>query len=370
MAQDRIGSPPPERIAVVRALRGLGDMLCTVPALRALRASLPRARITLVGLPAARVLQERFAHYLDDLLEFPGFPGIPEVAADPARLPEFFANVQGRFDLALQMHGSGTHSNPFTILLGARDAAGFYLPSLWCPDPDRFTAYPAHLNEVRRWLALMEFLGIPPAGESLEFPVTAADEERLGSAWPERRDGRYVCVHPGATDRERMWPTERFAAVADALAAEGLVPVLTGTEGEKEITAAVVRSMRSKAVDLAGRTDLGALAALVRDAELVVCNDTGVSHLAAALSTPSVIIFSASDPERWAPLDLELHRAVGEVMPERANSCRHTADVDGHRCLRDGCSSLMIEGRASWSPAGIDEALGQARELLGAARTG
>lgn len=355
---------------MVRALRGLGDMLCAVPAWRALRASLPRARITLVGLPSARGLQERFVNYIDDFLEFPGFPGIPEVAPDPARLPEFFAKVQGSFDLALQMQGNGSHSNAFTVLLGARASAGFYLPSMWCPDPDRFAPYPAHLNEVRRWLALMQFLGIAPAGESLEFPITAADEEMLRSAWPHRSGVRYVCLHPGASDPGRMWPVERFALVADALAADGLTPVLTGTASEKEVTAAVQRSMRSKALDLAGRTDLGALAALLRDAELVVCNDTGVSHLAAALRTPSVVIFAGSDPDRWAPLDRELHRVVGEVMPERANACRHSPDVKGHRCLRDACGSLVVEDAASWAPAGVDAVTGQAQALLGTAEAG
>lgn len=365
MVENRLGSPPPARVAVVRALNGLGDMLCAVPAWRALRASLPQARITLVGLPSARGIRHRFANYLDEVLEFPGFPGIPEMTPDTARLPEFFADVQGRFDLALQMQGSGTHSNAFTVLLGAPASAGFYLPALWCPDPDRFAPYPAHLSEVRRWLELMTFLGVPLAGEYLEFPVTSADEEALDSAWPDRSSARYVCLHPGASDRLRRWPEARFASVADALVEEGLVPVLTGTEGEKGLTAAVRGSMRSEAVDLAGLTDLGALAALVRDAELVVCNDTGVSHLAAVFGTASVVIFSASDPERWAPLDRERHRVVGEVMPHRVNACRHSPDIDGHRCLRDGCASLVAGSSASWAPAAVEDVLGQAHELLG-----
>jgi ADP-heptose:LPS heptosyltransferase len=340
-------------------------MLCLVPALRSLRSALPDAHVTLVGLPGARWMLERFPRYLDDFLEFPGFPGIPEVPADSRRLTEFLASVQGRFDLALQMHGSGSNSNAFTLLLGARITAGFYLPALWCPSPAHFAPYPAHLHEVRRWLALMEFLGLPAGIEELEFPVQPADREGLRAAWPGNRSG-YVCLHPGAHEAPRRWPVECFASLGNALADEGMTVVLTGTAAEREITSSVARAMRRDSVDLAGRTDLGTLAALMQGAALVVCNDTGVSHLAAALKTPSVVIFAASDPGRWAPLDGELHRALGRINPENINACRHTPEIKGHRCLRDACSSLITVPEVDWAPAEVEEVLRQARELLAA----
>lgn len=363
MSESRLGSPPPGKVAVVRALRGLGDFMCAVPALRALRSGLPDAEITLIGLPATRPLQQRFSHYLDDFLDFPGFPGIPELELDLDRLTDFLAQVRGRFDLALQMQGSGTHSNAFVAMLGARAIAGHYLPALWCPDPDRFMPYPSHSHEVHRWLALTEFLGLAAQGDSLEFPVHSADRQGLSAVCElERRE--YVCLHPGASEVERRWPVERFAAVGDALASTGRTVVVTGTASERELTAAVCEQMEHQAVDLAGSTDLGALAALFTDASLVVCNDTGVSHLAFALGTPSVVIFTASDPGRWGPLEQIRHRAIGEAMPERANACRHTPSVKGHRCLRDGCSSLLVAGLETWSPAPVGEVLTACSELL------
>jgi ADP-heptose:LPS heptosyltransferase len=302
-----------QRIVIVRALPGLGDLLCIVPACRALRAALPSAHVTLVGLPWAESFVARFARYFDALLEFPGYPGIAERPPAVAELPPFLTAAQARrFDLALQMHGSGTTSNPFTVLLGARHTAGFFVPGQYCPDGARFLPYVPEESEVQRYLRLLGHLGIPAQGEELEFPVSAEDRSELRRVDEARalQPGTYVCLHPGAKDVARRWPPEYFAATADALARQGLQVVLTGTAAEAGVTRAVARAMRAPVIDLAGRTNLGALAALLQGARLLICNDTGVSHLAAALRLPSVVVFITSDPARWAPLDRGLHRIV------------------------------------------------------------
>src|SRR5947209_4395519 len=256
----------------------LGDLLCAVPAFRALRAALPAAEIVLVGLPWARVLVDRFPHYLDGFREFPGFPGLPERPAQVGRIPAFLAEMQAeRFDLAIQLHGSGPFVNPLTALLGAKRCAGFYLPGDYCPDPERFLPWPESGLEVQRLLKLPAFLGLPAQDDRLEFPLREGDFAALRGSDDTRglRPGGYVCVHAGASVPQRRWPACRFAAVADALAGRGFRVVLTGTAGEAELTRAVARAMRQDALDLAGRTDLGAAAALIAGARLLACNDTG-----------------------------------------------------------------------------------------------
>jgi ADP-heptose:LPS heptosyltransferase len=310
--------PRMERIAVLRALPGLGDMLCVVPALRALRAAQPEARITLIGLPSARWFVARFGRYVDGLIPFPGWPGLAEQPVDPRKTAAFLAAVQTlRFDLVLQMHGSGGVTNPLAVLFGARMTAGFYHPGQYCPDPAHYLPFPAREPEVMHHLRLLELLGVPPRGTELEFPIHAEERRAARTLMDSHHLAahRYVCVHPGSSTPARRWPLERFAAVADGLAERGFRLVLTGSADEVALTQAVAAAMRHPVIDLAGQTGLGALAALLVDARLLICNDTGVSHLAAAVRLPSVII-SFSDPARWAPINRQHYRPLIDPTPE------------------------------------------------------
>lgn len=301
----------PDTIAVFRALQ-LGDMMCAVPALRALRAARPRARITLVGLPWARTFAGRFARYVDDFIPFPGAPGLPERTPDAEAYPDFLARMRNRrFELVIQLHGDGRITNGLVAGFGAEALAGFGDAPEDCRGA--FLPYPDHGPEIRRLLALTSLIGAPPQGEELEFPLTYSDYAELASNGLARdlHPQGYICLHPGARAVERRWPTEHFAAVADALHDDtGLPIVLTGSEQESELAAAVAAKTRAPTVEAAVRMSYGALAVLLAGARLLVCNDTGVAHVAAALRLPSVIVFRSAELERWGPLDQTLHRVV------------------------------------------------------------
>jgi ADP-heptose:LPS heptosyltransferase len=312
----------PHRIAIFRALQ-LGDMLCAVPALRAVRAALPNSRIELIGLPWAHILLERFPEYLNGFHEFPGWPGLPERTPQFERIPAFLRQMQAeQFDLVLQLHGSGGLSNPLVALFGGRRTAGFYTPGSYRPDAELFLPFPEEGLEIRRLLKLPEFLDMPARGEYLEFPLHRSDRQALarlpGAASLE--PGRYVCLHPGASVAARRWPVERFAALAQQLAPRGLQIVLTGTASEADLTRQLAQDAGAACLDFAGQTELGVLAALLSGARLLVANDTGVSHLA------SVVISTGANPARWAPIDTRRHRVLCDARGVRPRAVLEAID--------------------------------------------
>jgi ADP-heptose:LPS heptosyltransferase len=316
-------SPAPRSVAVFRAL-ALGDMVCAVPALRALRAAWPEAHVALVGFDASAAITDRFPELVDEWIEFPGHPALPERPAPHAAFAAFADAMRARrFDLAVQLHGDGRVTDAIVAAFGARRAVLAAPPAAIEPADVRgviVAPYPTDAHEVRRCLAVVAAAGAPSRGEALAFPIRAADREAL----PRDLPTSFAIVHPGSSTPARRWPAERFAQIADALVERGLGVALTGLPSERAVADAVLAtaagSTRPRTRDLTGRTDLGALAALVDRAALVVANDTGIAHLAAARRTPSVIVFSGSDPARWAALDRRLHRALGDPAAGRVPS--------------------------------------------------
>jgi len=303
-----------------------------VPALRALKGAFPDAEITLIGLPWARSLSARLS-CIDEFIDFPGHPGLPEIACDVRALPDFLGRVQARrFDLALQLHGSGSTVNPLVGTFGARQMAGFYAPGAWVPNDDAglFCRWPEQGHEIDRLLALTDHLGLPRRGKHLEFPLGDADRDDLLSIWPDAHKQPYVCVHAGAQLASRRWDPRRFAAVADTIAASGRTVVLTGSALEAGLVGDIAACMEHTPLNLSGRTTLWTLGALIEGAESLVCNDTGVSHIAAALGTPSVVISCGSDPARWGPLDRLRHRVLAHPVPCRP--CQYASCPTNHEC--------------------------------------
>jgi ADP-heptose:LPS heptosyltransferase len=265
-------------LLVLRAL-GLGDFATAVPALRALRRAYPNHDLVLAT-PASLAALVAASGAVDRVLATPAY-----VRSPPAALPW----AGPRPDVAVNLHGRGPQSHralldtdPLRLVAYANRAAGWPDGPLWTESG----------HEVARWCHLLDWHGIP------------ADPDDLGLAAPPPVPGwtGAVVVHPGASGPERRWPLARFAALARRLRADGHRVLVSGSAGEASDARALAAGagLPPDAV-LAGRTDVGALAALVAHARLVVCGDTGVAHLATAYGTRSVVLFGPMSPATWGP---------------------------------------------------------------------
>lgn len=292
--------PDVERIAVLRA-NALGDFIFVLPALDALRAAYPQAELVLLGAPwHAELLRDRPGP-VDRVLVVPPAPGIrasdpgePEPAGLPAATREaamaaFLAAArEERFDLALQLHGGGANSNPIVGALGARVTAGLRAED--APPLDRWIRYVYYQHEAVRYLEVAALVGAPATTVLPSFPVTDADrfEARRVLGDPDRPR---VALHPGATDTRRRWPAGRFAEVARELVTDGYEVLVTGTPAEREVVDRVVVAAGVPVSPQVGTLSLGALAACYADCALVISNDTGPLHLAAAVGASTIGVY-------------------------------------------------------------------------------
>lgn len=299
-----------KKTGIFRALQ-LGDLLCSIPAIRAFKTFYPEAELTLIGLPWAASFVSRFNHYFSNFIPFPGYPGLPEQEFDPAAFEEFQAQVKDyQFDLLIQLQGNGTIVNSMLKTLGAAKLLGFDRNKDSITPKERWLKYPDYGHETDRHLALMAFIGIHSANNSLEFPIYPADREEFIQMNLPVEKGKYICIHPGSRGNWRQWPPLYFAALADYCDSSGYKVVLTGTSNELQIVKHVSSLMKAEPVIAAGKTTLGSLAVLIEEAAAVICNCTGVSHMASALQVPAVVISMDGEPYRWAPQNHELQRCV------------------------------------------------------------
>ena len=363
-----------ERIAVLRA-NALGDFLFCVPALAALRAAYPAAEIVLLAQRWHREFLHGRPGPVDRVVVVPpsrGVRGDEQADEDPRELEEFFERMRGeRFDVALQMHGGGRFSNPFVTRLGARLTAGCRAED--APPLDRWIRYVYLQPEVPRYLEVAGLVGARPVSVDPAIAVTDDDRE-------EARDlvepGPFAVLHPGATAERRRWPAGRFAEVGDALAAQGLRVVVTGTEPEREVVAAVREQMRAASTDACATLSLGGLCGLLCAASVVVSNDTGPLHLANAVGAPTVGIFWVGNVINGAPLYRERHRPLPAFRTQCpvcgavnvTSRCEHEAsfveevgtdavleaalDLVAHRPVVDERSASVDAAPAGWAPAG------------------
>ncbi|HKS52194.1 MAG TPA: glycosyltransferase family 9 protein [Pseudonocardiaceae bacterium] len=255
---------------VLRAL-GLGDLLTAVPALRGLRSAYPDHRVVLAAPAPLRDLA-LLTGAVDELLP------TPQLGSISWRKPSLA--------VAVNLHGRGPQSTRALRTLQPTVLFSHARPGVPGPEWDD------NLHEVARWCRMLAYFAIPTDPSDLDLV-----QPRVSSPVP-----RAVIVHPGCQFAARQWPAGRYAAVARQLAGAGLPVVVTGSASERPLASQVATTaeLPQRSV-LAGRTTLTELAALVADATMVICGDTGIAHLATAYGTPSVVLFGPVSPRHWGP---------------------------------------------------------------------
>jgi ADP-heptose:LPS heptosyltransferase len=356
---DSLVVPGVRRIVVLRA-NGLGDFVVAQPALAALRAAYPDATITLVTSPPVAALLDGRPSPVDEVLAAPrvaGVRGEPGGAPDdaPEVVEEFCAVLrERRFDLGVQLHGGGGNANPLLLRFGARVTAGSRAPG--AAPLDRTVPWTDFQHDVLRWLEVVALVGAEPVHLRPRIAVTGADRVAAAHAARDVNPAdRLVAVHPGATDPRRRWPPHRLGELGAALTARGARVVLLGGTGDAalldEVRAGLGRAA-DRAIDLAGHLSLGGLVGVLERADLFVGNDSGPRHLAEAVGTATVGVFTRANLVDVSPLFRARHR----VLVSWASRCM----VCGVDYLAAPCG----HDASVLGDIGVDDVLAPAVELL------
>jgi lipopolysaccharide heptosyltransferase II len=316
-----------KRVLVVK-LRSIGDTVLATPSLFALRRFLPDAQIDIL-------LEDWVAPLLEgsDLVD-----NVLAVAETTASRIKVARELRRRkYDVAFNLHG-GTTATFFVRASGARHRVGLteyqyaFLYNYLLPSPIEFwKRQPLHSAEQQ--LALLGWVGVPvddrPRSRLL---VTESGRTARVYRWLER--GNYALLHPGTAFFTKQWSAENFARTAEFLTDRGLSVVAVGSSDRE--TKILDDLKNASNVSLATFDDLSLpeITALASGARVFVGNDSGIAHIAAAVNTPTVIVFGSSNRDHWLPWTDAPNEIVFEefhCQPCAGYECKEFGDAP---CIR------------------------------------
>lgn len=343
----REGTP---RTIVVSKLAAMGDTILLLPHLRLVREAFPNARIIALASSVNRDVFDLWGG-VDRIVEW-----------SPAGTLKAVSEIRKeRADTAVDFE-QWTHVTALVLAwAGVPRRVGFatvgYARGKLYTDP---VSHDGRVHEGEMFGRLLAPLGLQPAAGpprvSIPLDRRAAIRERVATAGL-RPGSPIIVIHPGcgAHGWQREWPAERYAAVIDALAGErSCSVVITGSASERVLADETAALCRTRPWVAAGELSLLDLAALVAEAGVVVCGNTGIVHLAEAVGTPVVAIHGPTDPVRWGPRDPRSRTIKGNIP------CSP--------CLTLGFE-YACAGRPCMEAVGTREVAAAAAELIGLART-
>ena len=316
----------PKKI-LIRGPNWVGDAVLSIPALKAVRAHFPESEITLLVRPWVAGLFTS-APFIDKVWTEPKPSGI----GDWTRITRDIRNFG--FDLALLLPNS--FESALMMFLArvpqrvgyATDGRTWMLTSSITPPEDS-------RHQVQYYLDLAKALQAGVSTPSIEIEATA--EERATARRLLQEEGisateSFLVLNPGAAyGSAKRWHEDRFASVADVLAKEMKLSVaIIGSEGERPVAELIRKQMQSRTAVLSGRTSLESLIGVLAEASLMITNDSGPMHIAAALGVPTVAVFGSTDERVTSPVGprTRVVKSSVECSPCLLREC----PID-HRCM-------------------------------------
>ncbi len=313
---------------LVRFPNWIGDAVMSTPALGAIRAAFPSSRIVLAANPVVCELMSPHP-YCDSVVAFDKMGPHRGVAG----LWKFSRGIAAEgFDLAILLQnaiGAGLMAAMAGIETRAgynTDGRGFLLTH-----PVRLSKQALGLHHTQYYLEMLAGLGIPSAGVQPRLECTQAEINRAVALLG---PGRWAAINPGAAyGAAKRWYPQRFAGVADALASDfGFKLLLVGSPAESGIGSEIESTMSSDVLNMVGKTSVRELMALLASTQLVITNDSGPMHVAAAFDRPVVALFGPTDHKVTSPVcsSFSLVRKETECAPCLKRQCPRD-----HRCMAE-----------------------------------
>ena len=316
-----------KRVLVVR-LRSIGDTVLATPSLIALKRFLPDAQIDIL-------LEDWVAPVLEG---FDAVDNILTIGTDAtSRLKTARKIRRNKYDVVFNLHG-GTTSVFFVQASGAKHRVGFstyrysFLFNHRLPSPVEFWNQKT-LHSAEQQLALLGFVGIPVKDRpKTRLNVTDAAKEKINSQLA-TRNSQLALIHPVAAFETKQWATENFARVAEFLYERNYQIVAIATKNERDVLEKL-QAISNVPITIFDDLTLPEITALASRAELFVGNDSGIAHIAAAVQTPSVVIFGSSNRDHWRPWTDAPNEIVYENLPCQPCAGHFCKEFDEPECIK------------------------------------
>jgi lipopolysaccharide heptosyltransferase II len=338
---------------------GLGDMLMFTPTLKAFKSAYPGARITIVAGKALYDIANSLGYFDKIFLRDSGFRE-QKVRTIYKRICLIIRLISfGRYDVLV----APMNLSPISLFVPAKTKIGFF--------SDNYTMFKKSLrifldysykldhtkHDIEQHLKILSVLGITPIDKNTTFPVSELAVKKAESFLRQEgitNHGIMIGIHPVTKGMRgynpKLWSKERFAQVAKRLATKYNAKIIVfGSKEEFSIAEEIAEKIGTSAIVQAGKTSIQTTAAILQDCSLLICNDAGLMHMAAALEVPTVAIFGPTHPRCTGYMG-ENHITLRKDLP--CSPCRYRLDLQG--CTDQKCLKLIT----------ADEVVGAACKIL------